>query len=364
MYIYITIFLLSAFLIKIGESRKSKKFSICFLLALFLPSMLAGFRDVSVGTDTQEYYKMYLGFEQNDLLLSLLFTSNTEPLFVFLSIISTKIGGFQFLLFTYQFLTIFFVYLTAYKYRKYISIWLVFLIYFFLFYNASLNIMRQCLAVSYIAYITTFLFDGNNKKFIVLALLSLCIHTSAIIGAIFIFIIFRLTRYKGQKLILLSFLFFIALFLLGIFFKYAVSLLSVIGIGRFGEYLTYVSGDSNSVLGITDLLLRLVFLGISIYAYASHIINKRISLIYIFFIIVEIAMLFLGLYSKFLYRIALYFTEFHIYFIPLIVDSGRFTFDSRNVLKFGVLSLVFIYWFYLNIYRLSNMTVPYHIFSL
>lgn len=59
MWIYLIVFLISSFLFYIAAKRE-KKWNMTAIFAILIPSLLAGLRDLSIGTDTIVYYDISL----------------------------------------------------------------------------------------------------------------------------------------------------------------------------------------------------------------------------------------------------------------------------------------------------------------
>lgn len=359
MLIYLIVFFLSTVLLKLSESQ-SRRFSCLAVIALLLPALLAGARDVTIGTDTEPYFLVYENVKLADSLFELLLLSNAELFFGVLSYIAAPLGGFPFLLFIYQGLTILFVYLAAYKYRQYLPVWLAIFLYFCFFYNISLNIMRQCLAITYVLYISTLLFEHKTKRFFIFSLFSVCFHTSAILGCLFVYIIYRLSNMHGRQRIVATSLFLLFVCVALLSYNKIILLISSIKFGRLYAYTAYMEGgDFDGALSITDLFFRFVFFLFLLYTSHNKLIKSNLAFIYGLLIVLEFLLLLLGVYSKFAYRVVLYLTIYHTLFLPLIANSKRFTYKSVYLLEFAIMLLGMAYWLWIIVYRGTSMTVPY-----
>lgn len=344
-------------------SLKNKNISIYSLIALMLPSLLACFRDLSVGTDTEVYYLLYEEISSESFTNAIYNSYNVEISFILMSSIAKYFGGFPFVLFVYQFLTIYFIYSVAFKFRKRLPVWLVLFLYYCFFYNNSLNIMRQCLAASFIVYISAFLYEGWQKRYCVYFFISMLIHSSSIVGCICVYIINRFRNVAGKKIFWLMFIYIIALVIIFQIFKSIDSLLALIEFGKFSAYNNYLNSD-DGVISSTDLTYRLIFLMMCIYATHMKIISNRLSLLYILLLFTDLFLLLLGFYSKWISRLAFYTSYYHIFFISFLSYSRRVTFNSRIFLQIIIALMGVIYWFYIFDYRGSTATIPYQFIDL
>ena len=173
---YLLVFFISSFFFYLASNRR-KEFSFYSFLALIIPSLLACFRNLTEGTDTEIYYITYNMINDNSIS-----NLNIELSYLLISYIAKFFGGFPVVLFIYQFLTICFIYKVAFRFKEKISVWLVLFLYYCFFFNNSLNIMRQCLAASFVVYISTFLYDNKKNKFLLYSWFSMFLHSSSIVG--------------------------------------------------------------------------------------------------------------------------------------------------------------------------------------
>ena len=147
--------MLAYFATKLSSQKNKVAIQILSLLAILLPALLAGLRASDIGTDVEYYiinnFEVARHVSSFKNYLPLIYAK--EPLYLAIVYIIAKVfGNIQVLLFTFSFLTILFVYLSVWKWKKNLSVPLFLLIYYFLYYNDSLNIIRQHLAMAIILY--------------------------------------------------------------------------------------------------------------------------------------------------------------------------------------------------------------------
>ena len=169
---YLLTFITSILLISIGLKFKSRIVKYIFVfIGLMLPCILAGYRDISIGTDTRGYiYNLYnLASQTNSLTdffnLAYKWYSQKDYLYLIISYIFGKNSfGFNNMLFVYETLIVFPLYLSFKKLKfngKSIIIGLSF--FYFLMYNVTLNMLRQSIAISFCVLSFSYFLDSISK---------------------------------------------------------------------------------------------------------------------------------------------------------------------------------------------------------
>ena len=355
MLFYTVIFIISSFFFYLASKDKTA-INTYSVIAILIPSVVAGFRDLSVGVDTELYYPIFKSISTQNSIWYIADAANTELFYLILGYVGKYVGGYPFFLFICQLLTISFIYLFAFKLRQHVYLWLVMFLYFCYFYNFSLNIMRQFVAISYVLYISIYLFSGKNKKYFFLSLFSLVFHTSAMIGSVFLYLIYELNgASKNNKYVLVP-IYITLLVVLYFYFQNLGSILSLIQVGRFSEYIYYLSGDGS--ISATDFIYRFLFVLILYLSIKYRILLPCVNCFYGLLIITEISLLLLGLYAHYTYRIALYLSIFHLIYLSMFCKSNRFSFMSKYLCVCVVLLMGYVYWTYLQVF-VNNGTLPY-----
>jgi hypothetical protein len=199
--IYLTVFVISTLFFFWAEKTlysKPRIVHIVFLLiALLLPSVLAGCRDLTVGFDTVYYMVPYFQIAQscNTYASFLAKLPDIEPLYGLLTyIVASCTDNVAWLLFFQQIIIIFIVYLSAYQIRKNIPIYFCMIVYFLSFYYHSLNIVRQMLAMSFCLLSFSFLLKYQYSKSFISFLPAIGFHSTS-----FIFLIVYPLFYLAHK---------------------------------------------------------------------------------------------------------------------------------------------------------------------
>lgn len=359
MLIYIIFFLLSFLFIYLSNKYENKKKFFVFL-ALFLLSFLAAIRDSSVGTDVNYYVKpifinsVKYGFFEHYALE----TKEIGYLF-FNYIISLFTSNFNIYLFFMQFFMLFF----AYKGLNYINPkhkTLIFIIYVFLYYNRSLNVIRQSMALGLVLVSLKYIFNNNPKKFICIIFLAFLFHKSALVFLI-AYPLYKLlgSSNKNSYYILILFLVFSFLFI----FNFKDILLFLVNINvlptRFVKYTTIYF---NEVIDfeLADLLIDIAL--IIIYFFFNKLIKKKYphATFFFFFLLIDLLCNIVGGSYTVVNRIGLYFRIPAELFFFSCFDSFLKEENGKNVFS-SLFSIIIIvaYWVYLYGYRHVGRTIPF-----
>lgn len=370
--IYILNFFLSSWLVKVSylvNKKILKKLIIIF--ALLIPCILAGVRKEIIGTDLQVYVKPMFqlvmnskNFQEflngtwiNNNTGGIWFTTDVEIGFSLLLYLITKIfRNFQVLLFLFQVIIVSLIYkgLRAFKNQ---DLYLNMLTYYFLCYVITFNIIRQCLAIAIIFYALKFLLKRKYRYYILLNILALFFHKSAIIGLVILLLysisdnnriklFFLKIRIKNKiKIIILISILALILFQL----EFITNILQSLGLEK---YKSYLKGEYSFLP--KQFLLRIPFVWLIFIEYKK---NKE-SRIHLFALLLNIIDLFLsqlGSVTPNSWRIAQYFSIYNIIFYPMVCNSGKY-----KILKKLFLISYLIFYFSYTILILGNHEVyPY-----
>lgn len=161
-------------------------------ISIFIPVVFAGIRDLSIGTDTSGYVlKLFISARNcGDLAEFLQLNMNQyEVGYLFITYCMAKISSnIHWLLFVNQLLIISPIVFGIARAYEGENLFLPYLIYLFLFYCESLNMVRQSIALSFVFLGLVFLLNKNKLLYFVLIVAALLFHTSAIIGIVFFLI--------------------------------------------------------------------------------------------------------------------------------------------------------------------------------
>ena len=366
MLIYIITFALSIILIGISELKKTNHYvrNACIITAILAPSILAGVRDYSIGVDVLNYGNIWF-YRANGVtnLWDYLQSANRQsvgPGYALLNYLVTQFTDnphwFYFFL---ALIEILLVYFAVKQYRKTISIPLSLCIYFFLYYNDSLNILRQYPAVLIVLYSLKYIRSRRLLPFFICVLLASSFHVTAIIGAV-LYPVGLLSESRIRKEF--YYLMIIGVVAISAGLDSIISIISSYGIIRYDRFASYTAGEY--VVG--GRYLRFLLYGMQFFLFLLN--KKRIEKKYnhtnIFFSICTISLIMSLLpfiyQSAYIVRIAYYFDVFSIVYMPLVADNMKIRLWRKNTWKWAMIIMIyFTYWIFVYIVRNGAATYPY-----
>ena len=374
MIIYIVCFIFSL-IFSYGYEKSNIK--LLMAISLFFPVAIAAFRADIIGTDVQVYarqlYNIAINSKNFDEFLNMKWyaiwrfkeVSEFELGYTILVYLSAKLKSFTFLLGCTQFLTIFPLYLSLNRYKnryKYIvNIGLS--IYYLLFFNMSLNMMRQWIAMTMIMLAYVYLKDSKYVQSTIIFIIAVLFHRTAIIG-LGVLITYVLLRKNKREIFLkfstkrynLNIVIFITIITLLITTvlsnSFRIMLTNLLGLS---DYSTYVNGTvAISINQIyTDIPVLLLFL--MIWKRRKNIEDYTFLTFCVFSNIVLSQLSSVMAYSS---RIVLYISVFKMLIVPIYLNNlqGRL---KKIITLILILLLYSIYWYYTYVIKGTDATVPY-----
>ena len=368
MTVYLAGFALSLFLVYYSECKdfRGKNARIAIFLAILIPCLIAGLRDKTVGTDVGVYVEpLFLAarsessffafwessFSVNDWSIS--YVSDFEIGFTVLCYISAKLfGNLQVLLFAIQAFTVIPIYKGLRAFSKHQPVWIGMAVYYFLFFNQTLNMMRQWIAMAFLFYAFQFLVSKKYRRYFAFLLMAMLFHFTAIWG-IFIFVSYRLTvghRASSNRwgTILLVLLGLFAILSLDVW----VQLLKWLGL----RYDHYISGSLQMMPRQIYYRIPIILLLLWRWKYLKE--KDPSARFYIVMLVYDL--LASQLTSIFVQsgRIGLYFSEYCMLAYPALCVSSVSK-KNRQIMRIITLCYLLVYWLYVYEYGNSSSTVPY-----
>ena len=368
MLIYIGGFALSTVLLIISTKKENiTKYSLA-ALALIVPCLIAGLRDVSVGTDVQVYlrpmyeaamkaanYREYLTSSWYHIWLDL-YVKDYEIGFRALVYLVSKIGrNLATVQFAIQAFTIVPVYLAARRNSESL-VWISMLVYYLMFYNTSLNLMRQCIAMAFVLLAVQYLSEEHYLKFFACVMIGFLFHNTALIGfaiGIIYILVTRPMQNIGWKIDSRN-IFTAVILVIGVLLLVKtdifVYLLEIAGLEK---YIIYIDGSTG--LMPKQLLTRLpVFLLLLIH-WKSSIEKERNYRFYLVMMCLD--MIFSQFTSVNAYggRIALFFSMFHIISLAYVYSKEEY----KKVVRPSLSLYLLCYWLFFFVIKAKDSTIPY-----
>ena len=317
---YLVVFLIGVLATMLAQKNLNNKFLFFFysLVAILLPSVLAGFRDETVGTDVVNYpVACYNIAEHFDSLFLTLVTSQSEPIFTLLVYWGYLKGDLSWSLFFVQLFTMSFMYIAIYMYHDKLKMWKAYMIFMFLFYNMSLNLMRQTMALSVCMLSYVLMIKGKSRWCILTLVLALLCHSSSVI-----FIIpLLLYQYMVVKKKRIPYYFFLVILLAVVLLKPITSFIISIGVLS-QHYLAYIE-DPTSMFSLTNVMSQfLLFLFMKLLS--NQIENKGRYMAYVL-TIAFMSLIFIGvsMVSMWSCRIAFFFEILYVINFPYLLLLRR-----------------------------------------
>lgn len=373
MLVYLIIFLISTTFIYFAEKMDGRNRPITILLiiiAICLPCLLAGVRSLNIGTDVLNYVNpIYLAASSingfNNFIHTYIFysyelvpISNYEigyDLFVYL--ITKIFGNFFSLLFITQLLIIAPIVMGLWKFRSRFPAWLGILTYYLLFYNTSLNMVRQSIAISFLAYGFSYLVQKKYLNYFGLVLLACTFHVTAVIGIIFLGIFIFLNKSaETKKNIPLRLLLIFVISLLIVYVPPLLNItLKILGVSRYSQ--GYIRNSASIAINQIILVVPVIFL--LLFQWKRNKNNNDIKIFLLAMLLCNLALSQLSSTSEFASRITAYFSIFNIYVFPCV------TMDKSYIRKSLILALILMYligyWYYSYVIMGYSGTIPFQV---
>lgn len=331
--IYFLVFLISYGCFAISDFFYSKIKSLSVSLAIFavlLVVILSGVRDYTIGTDILVYGNSFFDMAG--------YTNNFMNYRQTLSAFGSSEIGYQLLNYIVHFFTVnphilytiiagiinFNILYTLFLCRKIITPSLGWITYLLLIFPITLNLLRQSIALSFIAVGIALIINKKAKKSFCFFIIACLFHNSAVIGLIIWLLGVLIYKYQYNKkaisFIILSFLIFI-----GILSNLVTRL--DLGGNKYAMYLAQSSDFAKTSIA-SSVMIRLPMLLLVLFIVLRNKFNLQPSSVFLYtLLIMELVMVPLQLINVTISRLMFYFGMSKILAYPLIVkkiNSGLF----------------------------------------
>lgn len=372
MLIYLGVFGVSIALTFYGEYLRKKEnragWVVCIVLAVLLVSVLAGARDLSVGTDSLAYswWVDDAGY-CSTVTQAMRMERGTEPFCMILAYLAVKfLGGVYAFFFLSGLLTYGFAMAALVCLRDHIALPYGWAAYLFLFYGNSLNQLRQALAMTVVLFAITLLMQKKYLASVVLLAFSVSIHNSAALGVgiLLLYLVLKKWNTVPVKGVLVG-----GMVAAAVFYRQLFELMGklVPAIQRFTGYLDF----GNVHFSLNPILIRLPFLLLALWLYrefsaedeaGKDSFTKLDADFLLIMMAAELVTAEMRVISVNIYRISLYFGVFRCVLIGrtakvLEQKQGHRVF-YRLVLA-GILALLVVIWLYQAVLKGNDEIIPY-----
>ncbi len=371
--IYVITFSISLILILLSFKCKNNKILVKLMecIAIVLPCILAGLRDISLGTDVKVYiYPLLIQAENSNDFITFVFNNQMLNDYMYLTItfiIAKTFKSIFWMFFSIQLLVILPVYKAlklTYSNNK--QLLFGFLLIFLVLYNPAYNMARQSIALAFEILALAYLNNKNKRKFYFFTFVSILIHWSGV----FILLIYLLYRLINNERISKSTKKVMKLFII------AVSIIVVILSPRLLQFLGGISqskieGRSEYILSkiegnTTADTLFCIGAYILITIFRRYLIkgdeqNKQYDF-YKYLLLLGIITLQLGNLILYAHRIAYYFI-YPVFFleIPRMFNNSK---DKVTYCDIILILMFCFYWYFWTIIANYHDTFPYQFYNL
>ena len=363
MLIYLICFSICIFFHYLADKTNVRLYKLILIFfPILLLSLLAGFRDMGIGTDTEIYSEMYFEGAMSLNSLTDLFTETFDLLpnkgYIALNYFSQLLYSELWMVwFLQELLILCCTYCAVLKIGKRydIQLYVFSILYLFAFYNVSYNYMRQLCAMSICLLAMSYYFENKKIVFLLLFTIAFFFHTSSSICFI-ILAIYHISKKKVNltKVLLCLFVGYIILF----FYYYDV--LFIIGrLGVFSEvYMDRYGVDTphpgERVPYSFMIIILVIYCGLWL-SWHKKIISREDIVFVILVHTTFLFMMFLSLYAETLKRLSYYSYLVVVVYMGICLSSERM---SRLYRIFFLLLIIFAWW-YSYMHLNGNETYPY-----
>lgn len=341
---------------------------ILMLIAVLSVSILAGCRDYSIGTDVlvygNQWFQNAVKYQSDPSLYLRWATSSSIGYFyaLFNYIVARFTNNPHWFYFWYSFAENIVIYWAIRRNKDIISPFQGWLVYLFLFYNSTLNVLRNWMALAIVLWGFKYIRERKLIKYLITAYVAYLFHNSAYIALVpyFVNIFLQKSENDNQKLLVIQLKKLVIVFftvITVILFSQIVNFLALIGVvnTRYQEY-TQLSNGGGFLVHLIVLSLPVIVLYMIQHKLKG---NKNFELFEMYAFI----MMILGVLNRqytYLSRITLYFDVYLILSIPFVIKNGvAFNFGKIKAENLMLIAYLVFYWLLIYGFMKSGETVPY-----
>lgn len=368
MEIYLIMFASCFVCCYLSSRMKGKKASILFdILSIMIPSIIAGYRDLSIGKDISVYGEYMHHVASHSSVSNFFSTFGYQD--ILYSILTIAIGGIfkdiHIFLFFLQLLNCAIVYKACKNHDDKIPVCVSYSLFLMSLYFRQLNLLRQGLSLSIAILAISYLLKDDKKKFIILSIFAILSHFSAIV-LVLVYFVYKNSNKRIKNKLFFPALYFTLIAILILFFPF---LRLVTSIGILPNKYTYeyflrclnVGYGIDSLGTIFKLIWCLVIIMISCKDRAK---NKIVN--YSFFVHVAFIDFILwnyNIYILYIDRLSFYFGYIYVLFLlPQLVVVLKNKLSNRALYYLLLMGLFVAYWYLRFIVQNAGNVYPYTTF--
>lgn len=329
-------------------------------MSMVLPILLAAFRDEDIGADITVYViSSFEMVQKMDSVQQAVIDIQLEPLYVIVIYISSLITDKLWLaLLLTEALIIIPSFSCFIKLRKYVPPVFALFVFYCIFYNHSLNLMRQSVALALILLAVAYMINGKKTQTAILLLLAVGFHTSAILGwtlPVIYFFSRHYPLYSHKLMYILG-----SIIALVISFSMSTILIKLISMGVLdAKYIMYAeTGVFEARVSKSTMVMKIMELGILTIAIYSA--GRRSPFLSFFFIcgIINVMFGMTGAIVVYLSRISWFFEIVSFISIPYCFSKVKII-PNRKFLQLLLIITLCFYWWFAFVYSGETDTIPY-----
>ena len=354
---YIGVYIVSSCLATISSSKEKHKSKMAFLLAVLIPSIMAGSRYFT-GTDYKNYLQIYNEIVRYGFSVT---TPNLEIGYLFINKVCIELGlGYQWVLFVMSWITNYYALKAILVYKNDFNSGLAYFVYLVCYYQASYNLVRQAAAMTISLYAVTRLEKEKRLEAVIYVIVATLFHNSALIILLpmLTYILYKSNLpqyikngYTGVMCLLLLFYDKV--------FKFVMNFMPFLS-----RYAGYVERGQYEDFGVT-VFIRYGYIIIPfLLVFKRYKREKR--LIYPFIIFIFCFVFRLATYSatfSLAVRLVYFFQIYQIFCIPLLYryfkEHPHIKNDYVHIVSKIIVLITVVFWIYDYFILGVNATVPY-----
>lgn len=365
--VYALSFGLSALFAYIAKKCKRKAaFLLWSILSIAVMVLLAGLRDVSIGIDTENYYdgrwtlamssSSFQSYMEDFFLRA---EDRVELLFaVLVGVVAKTTGNFHVYLTVVHLLIMVGVYVGAFRMRHHADPVFTLILFYLLYYNHSLNISRQYIAIAIIFAAAEDIEKGKHLRYLIFVVIASMFHNTGVLGVMPLIVYMVLYPKKNVRKVPISRRLLIFVLILALSYSFVPLAQFLIDKGYLSaHYASYFTEEEEAIPRLVILLLFLeVFLMAAFWKQIRHGDVHADFFLFcsiLFLVIYQLATVIF--YGK---RIAAYFALLNIVFLGMVPKSMKKPANQR-ILAIAVFFVVLFYWLYFYVYQNASQTMPY-----
>ena len=348
--------------ILIGNSSVTINFG--ELITVFLFTLLIAARASSIGTDTINYVYSANGIQKDYSSITAIFRGYyIEPGYGALEYISMKwIGDVHFLFMIEALILLIGLFCFIHNFEDKISIPLAFLVFFSFYFNTSLNISRQYIAVGIGLFAAKYLLENRKIPYFICCVIATLFHSTGLL----LFISYFIWRYlfapkKNTSFTRRVFILAVGMIVLCMIIRPITTAMAGFGIipAKYVGLLHASEASSSVVLTVLanlPMLLLLLYLKQQLLEYDER--NRIVIALYLMGFFVSLLNTVFGNVG----RLAVFWTSWQIILYPECCEllcSRQSSGASRRLTRSLFILFFLAYWYYCVIYRGFGATTPY-----